>query len=233
MGIARTVALTLTACALFATTTVSAQVSESTEDWPAWQKASVGSLGAMSLLATISMIGASANDGDADGDDGSDTDSGNTVSDSGDGSDSGGSDSGGSDSGDSNSGDSNSGGSNSGDSNSDGSDSGDSNTSDSNSGGSDSGNSSDSNANARKGQGYVEELKDELLLLVNLDGYAGYDGASVDSLARDYPVLASYYRELIEEHPEVINAANETIAGATLVERLNRLMLVHLFGEAR
>src|SRR5690606_9267114 len=164
---------------------------ESTEDWPAWQKVAVGALGATSLMSTIALIGAAADDeGDGPDGDGSDTNSGNTVSDSGDGSDSGDSDSG-----DSNSGDSNSG----------------------------------SSANARKGQGYVEERKDELLVLVTLDDYDG--AGSVDSLARDYPVRDSYYHELMAEHPDVIAAANETIEGATLVERLNRLMVVHLFAE--
>lgn len=193
--VSRIIGLGLTVVAMLGTTTVSAQVSESTEDWPAWQKVAVGSLGATSLMSTIALIGAAADD-DPD-DDGPVTNSGNTVSDSG----------GGSDSGDSNSGDSNSGDSNSGDSN------------------------SDSNGNARKGQGYVEELKDELLMLVNVGDFGGGSGDSVDSLAVEYPVLASYYRELIAEHPEVIDATNENVQGATLVERLNRVMVAHLFGS--
>ncbi len=151
--------------AVLVTSTVSAQISESTEDWPAWQKVSVGSLGAVSVLSTIALIGVSTNDGG----DGSESNSDNADSDSG--------------------------------------------------------------GNARKGQGYVEELKNELLLVVNLGRADSTRSVNdIDALARDYPVLASYYRELISEHPEVIDAVDEKIAGDTLVERLNRVMMVHLFG---
>ncbi len=148
------------------TVQVQAQVSESTADWPAWQKASLGTLAVGSLLATIATIGIANADSEV----------------------------------------------------------GESNT---------------QNANVqgmgkdRKGQGYVEELKDELLIFVNeanqFTNTFETDQETLEALSQEYPVLYSYYIELILEHPEVISEINRVVAGNTLIDRLNTVMMAHLF----
>ena len=152
--------------ALLISTQAHAQVSESTADWPAWQKASVGTLAVGSVLATIVTIGLANAD-------------------------------------------------------------------------SETGESDTQNANVqawgkeRKGQGYVEELKDELLIFVNeashlINAYETEQEA-LDALSQDYPVLISYYRELTLDHPEIINEVNQNVEGETLIDRLNTVMMAHLF----
>lgn len=185
--------------ALFLVTSTQAQISESTDDWPAWQKISAGSLSSLSLLVTLAALG-----GDDDGDGGgsaSETDSSNDS---------------GTDSGDSNS---------SNDSGSD-SDSGDSESGESN---------SENSGNDRKAQGYVEELKDDLLSFL---GYAAEHATQFETeeeqrvvLEEEFPVLNDYYRELETRHPEVISTLNDKISGGTQIDRLNQLMVIHLFEE--
>lgn len=153
-------------CALILPVHAQAQVSESTADWPAWQKASLGTLAVGSVLATIATIGLANAD----------------------------------------------------------SETGESNT---------------QNANIqalgkdRKGQGYVEELKDELLVFVNEANHFTdtfeTDQEALNALSQEYPVLFSYYRELMQDHPEVIREVNRVVAGNTLIDRLNTVMMAHLF----
>lgn len=179
-----TVAILLTS--LFLVTSTQAQISESTDDWPAWKKISAGSLSALSLLVTLASI-EGAEDGDSNS---SETDSGT--------------------------------------------DSGDSDTSNDSGSDSDSGDSnSDSGDNNQKAQGYVEELKDDLLSFM---AYAAEHAVEYNTeefqrtlLANEYPVLNDYYGELERYHPEVIAAVNERLDGGTQIDRLNRLMVVHLF----
>lgn len=144
------------------------QASESTEDWPAWQKISAGSLSAVSLLATLAGLGASNADSDGGG-------------------------------------------------------------------GSESDGSEGSSDNEQKMQGYAEELKDELLAVVAHSAELIVAGATDDhalaSIEEDYPLLANYYRDLIQNHHLVIEAVNDKIVGPTIVHRLNDLMLIHFFDE--
>ncbi len=91
-------------------------------------------------------------------------------------------------------------------------------------------NSSEGNPN--KGQGFVEEVRDELLVFVANPVVYEQSESDLEAIARyakDYPALMSYYRDLHERHPEVIAAADQSIDGATLIDRLNTVMLVHLF----
>ena len=162
------------------------QVSQSTQDWPAWQKVAVGVLGSTSILATVAVIGAASagsNDGSSDNNNSGSSDGGSSES----------------------------------GSNSDGS------------------SESDSNSNQKKGQGHVEELTDELLVFVNSAGelarLGGGGQETIEKLVDEYPVLMNYYLELIVDHPEVIEEIDRTVEGETLVDRLNAVMLVHLFSE--
>lgn len=161
--------LLCTVCAILAAAPATAQVSESTKDWPAWQKASVGVLGASSILVTIAAIGLSNADSDTNGGEGSE---------------------------------------------------------------------SDSNGNDNKGQGYVEELKDELLVFVGeasrmlIDEHAT-DEEILSRLGTVYPVVTAYYSELIENHPEVVAAMNDSVEGTTTIDRLNKVMMVHLFSKGQ
>lgn len=153
-------------CALLLIMPAQAQVSESTADWPAWQKASLGTLAVGSLLATIATIGLANADSEV----------------------------------------------------------GESNTQNAN---------VQAMEKVRKGQGYVEELKDELLVFVNeanqfTDAFET-DQEALDALSQEYPVLFSYYRELTQDHPEVISEINRVVAGNTLIDRLNTVMMAHLF----
>ncbi|MCB0719353.1 MAG: hypothetical protein KDD65_12975 [Bacteroidetes bacterium] len=170
---ARTVRATIPNLAVVATYLVmavpaAAQPSESTNDWPVWQKVAVASIGASSLLVTLASVGLA--------------------------------------------------------------------NADSETGESQSGNGNFGGDGARKSQGYVEELTDELLAFVQesrrLTQAAPTDTLSLESMAAEFPVLADYYSDLLENHPEVIAEVDLKMEGATRLDRLNSLMLVHLFAGA-
>jgi hypothetical protein len=164
-------------CSSLLVSTANGQVSESTADWPDWQKVALGVLAGTSVLSTILTIGlnnSESNAGESDSEQG-----GGGINDEGPG-------------------------------------------------------EQGAGALNRKAQGYIEELKDELLIIVQeskrLTENDQSDEEAMAALAEDYPVLMNYYRELSLHHPEVIKEANRLIEGDNTIDRLNTVMMVHLFG---
>ena len=119
--------------------------------------------------------------------------------------------------------------------------SGDSGNSESDSGDqaqSDSG-ESQSGIQERKGQAHIQEIEDELLIFLNDAGRLVTEAQNLSDLemmekyASAYPLLMSFYQDLIQHQPEIIKGVNLHFEGENLIERLNQLMTAHFWGTSR